>query len=149
MKQLTPWPRRAVVPVAALVLAAASMTALTQAPAQAAVSCSATYTVTNAWSGGFQGSVSVRNTGDAVTSWTVGFSMPSGATVTQGWGGTWTTGAQLAFGPEDERWNIAAFVRNLENNRIVVNTPLYGLASALTNTTSAPRTYGVRVNFNF
>ncbi|WP_442680890.1 TonB-dependent receptor [Sphingomonas sp. ASY06-1R] len=61
----------------------------------------------------------------------------------------WATGAQLAFGPEDERWNIAAFVRNLENNRVVVNTPVYGLGSALTETTSAPRTYGVRVNFTF
>ncbi|MEO7691008.1 MAG: TonB-dependent receptor [Sphingomonas sp.] len=64
-------------------------------------------------------------------------------------GDTWTTGAQLSFGPENDRWSITAFVRNLEDHRIVVNTPLYGLGSSLESTTSAPRTFGARVNVTF
>lgn len=62
------------------------------APARAATGCDVVYTVTNAWQGGFQGSVTVKNTGDAWTSWSLRFSFPSGRSVTQGWGGTWTTG---------------------------------------------------------
>jgi hypothetical protein len=85
--------RRVTACLAGAVVLAGTASALVSAPAQAAVSCSATYTVANAWPGGFQGSVSVRNTGDALTSWTVGFTMPSGASVAQGWGGNWTLGA--------------------------------------------------------
>src|SRR5690349_8119611 len=84
--------RRSVVCAAVVLTTAATIGALAPAPAQAAVSCSATYTVTNAWQGGFQGSVSVRNTGDPLTAWTIRFAMPAGATISQGWGGTWTTG---------------------------------------------------------
>ena len=64
-------------------------------------------------------------------------------------GGSWTTNAQLAFGPQDDRWQIAAFVRNLENDRLVVNTPIYNAASSLQYITTAPRTYGVRASVNF
>jgi iron complex outermembrane receptor protein len=64
-------------------------------------------------------------------------------------GDTWTTNAQLAFGPQSEKWQIAAFIRNIENNRIVVNTPIYAFASSLETTTSAPRTYGLRLNYSF
>ncbi|MEG3164021.1 TonB-dependent receptor [Sphingomonas sp. PB2P19] len=64
-------------------------------------------------------------------------------------GETWTTNAQIGVGPADDRWQLTAFVRNIEDRRIVLNTPIYGLASALTATTSAPRTYGVRVNAKF
>ncbi|MFD1949807.1 TonB-dependent receptor [Sphingomonas arantia] len=64
-------------------------------------------------------------------------------------GETWTTNAQLGIGPDDDRWQLTAFVRNIEDRRIVLNTPIYGLGSALTATTSAPRTYGLRVNTKF
>ena len=63
--------------------------------------------------------------------------------------GNWTTNAQIMFGPDDERWHIAAFVRNIENERVITNTPLYAAASSQQNITSAPRTYGVRAGFKF
>lgn len=64
-------------------------------------------------------------------------------------GDTWTTNAQLAFGPENDKWQIAAFVRNIENDRVPLNAPIYGAASSMQYITSAPRTYGVRASVNF
>jgi hypothetical protein len=53
--------------------------------------CSATYAITNSWSGGFQAEVTVRNTGtSALNGWTVGWSLANGQTITQLWNGTLT-----------------------------------------------------------
>ncbi|BCJ46514.1 xyloglucanase [Actinoplanes ianthinogenes] len=53
--------------------------------------CTATYKVTGSWTGGFQGEVTVTNTGStATTGWTVKWAYTAGQTVTQGWGGTAT-----------------------------------------------------------
>ncbi|RCG21025.1 xyloglucanase [Sphaerisporangium album] len=53
--------------------------------------CSATYTVTNSWQGGFQGDVSVKNTGtSAITGWTVKWTFTAGQTITQLWSGVLT-----------------------------------------------------------
>ena len=61
----------------------------------------------------------------------------------------WQTNAQISFGPQGDRWSIAGFVRNLENNR----TPTYSSVTPIANTlavgTTAPRTYGGRVSFRF
>ncbi len=51
--------------------------------------CSVGYRVTGEWPGGFQGEITIRNTGTAaVNGWTLGFTFPSGQTVTNMWGGT-------------------------------------------------------------
>jgi lysophospholipase L1-like esterase len=51
--------------------------------------CTATYSVTNAWAGGFQGDVTVKNTGAGpTTGWTVRWTYTNGQTLTQLWGGT-------------------------------------------------------------
>jgi hypothetical protein len=51
--------------------------------------CAATYSTVNAWSGGFQGGVTVRNTGSTgINGWSVGGSLPNGASITQIWNGT-------------------------------------------------------------
>ncbi|GAA0383289.1 ricin-type beta-trefoil lectin domain protein [Microbispora corallina] len=51
--------------------------------------CTATYTITNSWPGGFQGEVSVTNTRTtAVSGWTVGWTFANGQTVGQLWNGT-------------------------------------------------------------
>ncbi|MFH8932660.1 cellulase family glycosylhydrolase [Streptomyces griseosporeus] len=51
--------------------------------------CSVAYRVVGEWPGGFQGEITVRNTGTtAVNGWTLAFSFPSGQTVTNMWGGT-------------------------------------------------------------
>ncbi|GAB3153001.1 cellulose binding domain-containing protein [Micromonospora sonneratiae] len=60
--------------------------------------CSATYRVTNSWSGGFQAEVTVRNSGaSAMTGWTVAWTFPTGQTISQLWAGTHTqTGANVS-----------------------------------------------------
>jgi xyloglucan-specific exo-beta-1,4-glucanase len=53
--------------------------------------CTAAYKVTGSWTGGFQGEVTVTNTGStATTGWTVTWAYTGGQTVTQSWGGTAT-----------------------------------------------------------
>lgn len=49
--------------------------------------CTATYSVVSAWSGAYQGQVTVTNTGTTpTTSWTVTLTLPSGQQITQLWG---------------------------------------------------------------
>jgi chitodextrinase len=49
--------------------------------------CSATFSVTSQWTGAFQGSVAVTNTGTTTTSsWTVTLTFANGQTITQIWG---------------------------------------------------------------
>ncbi|MFF9623037.1 cellulase family glycosylhydrolase [Streptomyces griseosporeus] len=51
--------------------------------------CSVGYRVVGEWPGGFQGEITLRNTGTtAVNGWTLAFTFPSGQTVTNMWGGT-------------------------------------------------------------
>jgi hypothetical protein len=53
--------------------------------------CSAAYSITGSWSGGFQGSVVVTNTGTtATTGWTVTWTFANGQTISQIWGGVLT-----------------------------------------------------------
>ena len=60
---------------------------------------------------------------------------------------SWTSNAQVAFGPSDKRWGIAAFVRNIENDRLLLAPFVFGgLGLAYT---TAPRTYGVRGSVKF
>ncbi|HCT79697.1 MAG TPA: xyloglucanase [Micromonosporaceae bacterium] len=54
-------------------------------------SCSATYTVTNQWPGGFGAEVRVTNTGTtALTGWRVNWTYTAGQTITQLWSGNLT-----------------------------------------------------------
>ncbi|WIM98949.1 cellulose binding domain-containing protein [Actinoplanes oblitus] len=67
-----------------------SPSASSSSPAPAG-GCTATYQVTGSWTGGFQGEVTVTNTGaTATTGWTVTWAYTAGQTVTQSWGGTAT-----------------------------------------------------------
>jgi endoglucanase len=53
---------------------------------------SCTFSVTNSWSGGFQGQVTVANTGgSATTSWTASWTWPGGQAVSSGWSGVFTS----------------------------------------------------------
>ncbi|WP_044582373.1 cellulase family glycosylhydrolase [Streptomyces iranensis] len=50
--------------------------------------CSVGYRVAGEWGGGFQGEITIRNTGTAaLTGWTLGFSFANGQTITNMWGG--------------------------------------------------------------
>ena len=51
--------------------------------------CTATVSVDSSWSGGYQATVTVRNTGSsAVSPWRASWTMPSGSTISQGWNAT-------------------------------------------------------------
>ena len=54
-------------------------------------SCTATYSVTGQWSGGFQGDVKVTAGSSAITGWTVSWTFANGQTVTQAWNATVTS----------------------------------------------------------
>jgi len=57
--------------------------------------CSGTFAVTSSWSGGYQGALTVKNTGTtALSSWKLTVGFPAGVTVTNMWNGinTGTTG---------------------------------------------------------
>ncbi|PVX31319.1 TonB-dependent receptor [Sphingomonas pokkalii] len=64
-------------------------------------------------------------------------------------GSTWVSNAQLAFAAADDRWSIAAFVRNIEDERYQASAQIYGAGSAALAVYSPPRTYGVRVSSKF
>ncbi|WP_424531663.1 lytic polysaccharide monooxygenase auxiliary activity family 9 protein [Sphaerisporangium viridialbum] len=52
-------------------------------------SCTATVTLENSWSGGFQASATIKNTGSApINNWYIQWTMPIGTTITQAWNGT-------------------------------------------------------------
>ena len=50
--------------------------------------CSATYTQIGAWTGGFQGQVTVKAGSSAINSWTVGMTLASGQAISSLWSGT-------------------------------------------------------------
>ncbi len=75
--------------VALILSAAAALVAVTQA--SAAVGCRVTYTITNAWSGGFGANIAITNLGDPLTSWTLEWDFPnSSQRVSQLWNGNFT-----------------------------------------------------------
>jgi predicted carbohydrate-binding protein with CBM5 and CBM33 domain len=67
--------------------------------------CTATYTVTGSWQGGFQADVKVTNSGSApISSWKVGWNYTGGQTVTQGWNAT-VTQSGTAVTAASVAWN--------------------------------------------
>jgi hypothetical protein len=69
--------------------------------------CTATYAVTNSWSGGFQADVTVtNNTSTAMNGWTVSWTPPAGQTISQLWNGTPTiSGSNVTV--KNVTWNGA------------------------------------------
>ncbi|MFG3338850.1 cellulose binding domain-containing protein [Glycomyces sp. NPDC048151] len=67
--------------------------------------CTATWSSTNAWPGGYQGSVVVKNdSGSAKTGWTLTWTFPGGEQVGSLWGGRWSqSGAVVTV--TNESWN--------------------------------------------
>jgi Glycosyl hydrolase family 12/Cellulose binding domain len=57
--------------------------------------CSGTGSVASSWSGGFQASIVVADTGAGpLNGWTLNFTLPSGVTLASTWGGTFTQSGQ-------------------------------------------------------
>ncbi len=66
--------------------------------------CSASFKVTNAWSGNFQGEVTVQAGNTAVNGWTVRWTNPSGQSISQLWNGVLAqSGSNVTVTPAD--WN--------------------------------------------
>jgi acetylxylan esterase len=59
----------------------------TQTPNPGTKTCSAAFSVTNAWNSGFIGSVRVTAGSTAISNWTVGLTIPSGTSITNLWNG--------------------------------------------------------------
>ncbi|MFF4273652.1 cellulase family glycosylhydrolase [Streptomyces sp. NPDC001536] len=72
--------------------------------------CAVGYRVVGEWQGGFQGEITIRNTGTtAVNGWTLGFSFANGQTVSNMWGGTPTqNGAAVSVSPASYTATIPA-----------------------------------------
>jgi cellulose 1,4-beta-cellobiosidase len=63
----------------------------------AAATCTVTYKVVNQWPGGFQGDVTIANSGTAINGWTLAYAFPNGQTIYQLWGGSYTqSGANVS-----------------------------------------------------
>ena len=64
-------------------------------------------------------------------------------------GATWISNVQVALGPKNGRWSVAAFVHNIENNRYkIYATPVPG-SNLIAGIDATPQTYGVRVSTHF
>jgi endoglucanase len=57
--------------------------------------CTAVFSLTNSWSGGYQGSVTVTAGSSAITGWSVRWTFPSGEAVTELWSGSYTVSGQV------------------------------------------------------
>jgi glycosyl hydrolase family 48/cellulose binding protein with CBM2 domain/Big-like domain-containing protein len=88
---------RLVAMTAAGALMTAGAVSVTASAAQAAVACSAAYTIDSSWDGGFQGSVRITNVGDAIKNWTANWSYTDGQKVGKAWNGRLTqTGSAVS-----------------------------------------------------
>ncbi|HLT10501.1 MAG TPA: fibronectin type III domain-containing protein, partial [Micromonosporaceae bacterium] len=68
--------------------------------------CTATYQQVNSWDTGFQGEVTVTNTGTATaSSWTAVVTFPNGQRITQIWGGTTNLSGNSPYTVTPESWN--------------------------------------------
>ncbi|WP_433460820.1 cellulase family glycosylhydrolase [Micromonospora sp. CA-248212] len=71
--------------------------------------CSATYTITNQWQGGFQGEVRVTAGASAITGWTTRWTYANGQSVTQAWNATVTSsGSTVTARNADYNGRLAA-----------------------------------------
>jgi hypothetical protein len=85
--------RRYLAATAALLLAAAGLSAVAlagAAPASAATGCSVSYSVSSQWNTGFTAAITITNLGAPLTSWTLGYSYAGNQQLSQGWSGTWS-----------------------------------------------------------
>jgi hypothetical protein len=81
----------------------------TAPPSSGGSTCSAAYSVTNSWPGGYQGQVVVTNTGSAATTgWKANWTYPSSQTINQLWNGIYTqSGEQVAVTNESYNGALA------------------------------------------
>ncbi|MTE17952.1 cellulose-binding protein [Streptomyces sp. TRM43335] len=75
-------------------------------PEEGEVACEASFRATSAWQGGYQGEVTVENTGGApLAGWTVRISPDGGGRIVQVWNGTLEAGADGTATVRNAAWN--------------------------------------------
>ncbi|WP_433131051.1 cellulase family glycosylhydrolase [Micromonospora sp. CA-240977] len=91
--------------------------------------CTATYTVTNQWQGGFQGEVRVTAGSTAITGWTTRWTLANGQSVTQSWNAAVTSSGS------------AVTARNLDyNGRLAAGASIsFGFLGGWTGSNPAPQ----------
>jgi Cellulose binding domain len=90
--------------VATLAAAVSAATVALATTANAATGCSATYSVSSQWPGGFQGNIVLTNLGDPLQNWTLTWSFTAGQQVTQSWGAQ-ATQSGSAVTARNADWN--------------------------------------------
>jgi hypothetical protein len=75
----------------------------TNPPPPSGSGCTATYTTINAWSGGFQGQITVKASG-AINGWRASWPLGSGQSISQVWGGRGSAGGGTET-VTNETWN--------------------------------------------
>jgi lysophospholipase L1-like esterase len=80
--------RRKMALMVAAATALASTAVVTASRADAAAGCTAKYTISSQWPGGFGATVDVTNLGDSLNGWSVRFTFGAGQQITQLWNGT-------------------------------------------------------------
>jgi len=87
--------------------ASASPTPTTTPSSTGGAGCTATYQVSGSWSGGFQGGVTITNTGSQRTNgWNVSWTFPDGQVITQAWNGA-ASQSGAAVSVTNVSWNGA------------------------------------------
>ena len=84
-------------------------TGTTPPPPPPPPSCSATYSVVNSWSGGFQAQVTLTNTGTVpLSSWALSWTFPGSQQISGSWSGVFTqTGASVSVTNEPYNGSVA------------------------------------------
>jgi cellulase/cellobiase CelA1 len=93
------------------------------------------YAITNQWQGGFQGDVTIRNTGAAaVSGWTLQWSFANGQLISAAWNATYSqSGATVQAG--NAAWNATIAAGG---------TAAFGFTASWTNANATPT--GFRLN---
>ena len=63
--------------------------------------------------------------------------------------GYWTSNAQIALTDRAERFELSAFVRNIEGDRVPNFVIFHPTNNAVTASTTAPRVFGIRATARF
>jgi endoglucanase len=106
----------------------------TGSPTPSALSCSAAYSLTNSWPGGFQAQVVLTNTGSsAISPWTLTWTFPGDQKISSLWGASYTqSGEQVTATAESYNATIAP-----------AGTVTIGFTGTFTSSDSAPTTFAV------
>ncbi len=106
----------------------------TTTPSSSGVSCSATYSLTNSWAGGFQAQIVLTNTGTSTISpWTLTWTFPGDQKISSLWNATYTqSGEQVTATAESYNATIAPSA-----------SVTVGFTGTYTNSNAAPTTFAV------